>query len=405
MWRDDHQPRDADDAVEGRARPSSTRGRCSCRSSRTSGPAQIEVGLYSRQVGPASCRSTARTTGDAIDPGRALQHAAARKRTVHRLSRTAGTRRRSRERPGVEWQWSKKQGTLSFRNPKQDALSPRVDQPVQAFTEPQQVEIRLGDAVVDTFSTAGGTSRAAPDPADGRAARAHGETVGRPGLGGQDLCIRRPCPPTEELGLPRARCPGIPRVRRAETIGLGRSKLAQWSSAAGSAPPGGEIVEGVYIADSEARLRRDLEEKGLYVLSLQPRGWLSGLSVAGDAAAVGSADRNFSSSTRSWRRCSRRGCRWSQSLDILRQRVENPTFKAVLDGVYDKVKSGTALSDAFAEHGDLFPAGLLGVAAGGGAERQPRLGHPPLRRVREAHRRGPEADDLGADLSGHPRRR
>src|SRR6185295_17244709 len=40
---------------------------------------------------------------------------------------------------------------------------------------------------------------------------------------------------------------------------------------------------------------------------------------------------------------------------ILRQRVANPTFKAVLDGVYQKVKAGTALSDAFGEHPDLFP--------------------------------------------------
>ena len=45
-----------------------------------------------------------------------------------------------------------------------------------------------------------------------------------------------------------------------------------------------------------------------------------------------------------------------QSLDILRQRVLNPTFKAVLDGIYEKVKAGTALSDAFGEHADLFPA-------------------------------------------------
>jgi type IV pilus assembly protein PilC len=44
-----------------------------------------------------------------------------------------------------------------------------------------------------------------------------------------------------------------------------------------------------------------------------------------------------------------------QSLDILRQRVLNATFKAVLDGVYEKVKAGTALSDAFGEHPDLFP--------------------------------------------------
>ena len=45
-----------------------------------------------------------------------------------------------------------------------------------------------------------------------------------------------------------------------------------------------------------------------------------------------------------------------QSLDILRQRVANSTFRAVLDGVYEKVKAGTALSDAFGEHPDLFPA-------------------------------------------------
>ena len=36
--------------------------------------------------------------------------------------------------------------------------------------------------------------------------------------------------------------------------------------------PGGEIIEGVYVADSEARLRHELEEKGLFVLSLQRRG-------------------------------------------------------------------------------------------------------------------------------------
>ena len=36
--------------------------------------------------------------------------------------------------------------------------------------------------------------------------------------------------------------------------------------------PGGEIIEGVYVADSEARLRREFEEKGLYVLGIQQAG-------------------------------------------------------------------------------------------------------------------------------------
>ena len=34
--------------------------------------------------------------------------------------------------------------------------------------------------------------------------------------------------------------------------------------------PGGGILEAVYAAETEAHLRRDLEEKGLLVLSLRP---------------------------------------------------------------------------------------------------------------------------------------
>ena len=39
----------------------------------------------------------------------------------------------------------------------------------------------------------------------------------------------------------------------------------------------GEIVEGIYVADSEARLRHELEEKGLFILSLKPKGAIAGL--------------------------------------------------------------------------------------------------------------------------------
>ena len=45
-----------------------------------------------------------------------------------------------------------------------------------------------------------------------------------------------------------------------------------------------------------------------------------------------------------------------QSLDILRTRLANPVFKAVLDDVHEKVRAGTALSDAFQAHGELFPS-------------------------------------------------
>jgi type IV pilus assembly protein PilC len=115
----------------------------------------------------------------------------------------------------------------------------------------------------------------------------------------------------------------------------------------------GEIVEGVYIADSETRLRRDLEEKGLYVLSLQPRGWLTGWSGGTRRRRV--SRQEFLVFNQELATLLKAGMPLVQSLEILRQRVENPTFKAVLDGVHEKVRSGTAMSDAFAEHGDLFP--------------------------------------------------
>jgi type IV pilus assembly protein PilC len=45
-----------------------------------------------------------------------------------------------------------------------------------------------------------------------------------------------------------------------------------------------------------------------------------------------------------------------QSLDILRSRVEHPTFRPVLDEVHEKVRAGSSLSEAFGAHGELFPA-------------------------------------------------
>ena len=119
------------------------------------------------------------------------------------------------------------------------------------------------------------------------------------------------------------------------------------------ATAGGEIVEGIYVAESEARLRRELEEKGLFVLSLQRRGAVPGFGMAGRRTKV--RQQEFLVFNQELATLLKAGMPLVQSLDILRQRVTNPTFKAVLDGIYEKVKSGTALSEAFADHGDLFP--------------------------------------------------
>ena len=52
----------------------------------------------------------------------------------------------------VEWQWTKKEATLAFKNPKQDRVFYLdLDNPGGVFNEQQQVQVRLGDHVVDTF--------------------------------------------------------------------------------------------------------------------------------------------------------------------------------------------------------------------------------------------------------------
>ena len=61
------------------------------------------------------------------------------------------------EATGVEWQWSKRTATVAFRNPMRDAVFYlQCDQPVQGLGEPQHVELRIGDMVIDSFSLPSG---------------------------------------------------------------------------------------------------------------------------------------------------------------------------------------------------------------------------------------------------------
>jgi len=121
------------------------------------------------------------------------------------------------------------------------------------------------------------------------------------------------------------------------------------------ASPSGQIVEGVYSADTESRLRHELEEKGLYVLSLQPKGAVAGVSFRlPQSRRIPS--REFLVFNQELATLLKAGMPLVQSLDLLKRRVESPTFRVVLEDVHEKVRSGAALSDAFATHGDLFPS-------------------------------------------------
>ena len=120
------------------------------------------------------------------------------------------------------------------------------------------------------------------------------------------------------------------------------------------ASPNGEIVEGVYAAENEGRLRHELEEKGLYVLSLQRKGSLAGFAV-GLPQGTRINVREFLVFNQELATLLKAGMPLVQSLDLLKRRVTSPLFRQVLDDVHEKVRSGTALSEAFAAQGDRFP--------------------------------------------------
>ena len=120
------------------------------------------------------------------------------------------------------------------------------------------------------------------------------------------------------------------------------------------ASPSGEIVEGVYAAGSEARLRHELEEKGLYILSLQRKGSVGRLSwrlPQRDSVPA----REFLVFNQQLATLLKAGMPLVQSLDLLKRRVASSTFRGVLNDVHERVRSGSALSEAFATHSAFFP--------------------------------------------------
>ena len=132
----------------------------------------------------------------------------------------------------------------------------------------------------------------------------------------------------------------------------------------------GEIVDGVYTAETEAKLRRDLEDQGLCILSIRRRG-VSGL-LALELPRRRVASRELIVFNQELAALLRAGIPLVESLDIVRQRAENLVFRAVLDDVSERVRSGEALSAAFEAQGDLFPgvytASVLAGEKSGGLE-------------------------------------
>jgi type IV pilus assembly protein PilC len=115
--------------------------------------------------------------------------------------------------------------------------------------------------------------------------------------------------------------------------------------------PSGEVVERRFEAPSERALRADLEQQGLYLLSLR-----RGLSLGSLGVRKRRVDPGllliFSQELAALLKA---GLPLLQSLDVMLERQRDPLLRQSLGSVREKVKSGTALSDAFRAEGELYP--------------------------------------------------
>jgi type IV pilus assembly protein PilC len=133
----------------------------------------------------------------------------------------------------------------------------------------------------------------------------------------------------------------------------------------------GQITEATYVADDEAGLRRILDEQGLYLLSVRGHGVrLGGLQIGlPQRRRVPMSD--FLIFNQELATLLKAGLPLVQSLDILRKRVPNATFRAALNDIHEKVRSGSALSDAFeAQHlfSPIYTASLMAGEKSGSLE-------------------------------------
>src|SRR5688572_16090550 len=125
--------------------------------------------------------------------------------------------------------------------------------------------------------------------------------------------------------------------------------------------PGGEVMEQTFTASDETSLRSELERQGYYLFSVR-----RGLGL-GD---LGLRSRRVPTSLllvfgQELAALLKAGLPLLQSLDVMLERQRSPLFRASLEAVRERVKSGQSLSDAFKAEGELYPPVLAASLVAG----------------------------------------
>lgn len=120
--------------------------------------------------------------------------------------------------------------------------------------------------------------------------------------------------------------------------------------------PDGRVLTKVQPGRDAEALRRELERQGFHVFDVHPRGFAFNLNLPFIGRRRKIPNEEFLLFNQELAALLRAGLPLLQALELMLERMENPTLREVLGEIRDQVKSGAELSDAFASFDDLFPA-------------------------------------------------
>src|SRR5438105_1665067 len=120
--------------------------------------------------------------------------------------------------------------------------------------------------------------------------------------------------------------------------------------------PAGEIVTRTVEGVAEQELRQRLQHEGYRVFSVETTGMAGGVSIrSGKERTVRIKLDDFLLFNQQLAALLHAGLPVLQSIQMLRHRSPNPRLREVLGDVEARIKSGSALSEAFEAQGETFP--------------------------------------------------
>ena len=116
--------------------------------------------------------------------------------------------------------------------------------------------------------------------------------------------------------------------------------------------PDGSVAEEAILAADAGAARSEVERRGGHVFQVRKRG---GFSFAARRGRGRVKMRDFLIFNQELIALLKAGLPVVHSLELLLERQESATLRRVLTEIKERVTAGSAISDAFAEQGDLFP--------------------------------------------------